>query len=77
MVVCPPGLLVGWRGVRIDNKRPVNKQEVDMNKKEIKEKAQERTIDKSAVSLLEKTMSEGVETSWDRLEAQQPQCGFG
>ena len=48
-----------------------------MNKKDIQAKAQERTIDKSAVSLLEKAVTEGVETAWERLEAQQPQCGFG
>lgn len=48
-----------------------------MYKKEIRKKAEQRTIDKSALPLLEKAMSEGLETVWDRLEEQQPQCGFG
>ncbi len=48
-----------------------------MYKKEIRKKAEQRTLDKSALPLLEKAMSEGLETVWDRLEEQQPQCGFG
>lgn len=36
-----------------------------------------RTTDESAKVVLEKAIEEGVETVWDRLEAQQPQCGFG
>ncbi len=36
-----------------------------------------RTADESAKVVLEKAMAEGLETVWDRLEAQQPQCGFG
>ena len=37
----------------------------------------ERTIDESAKPVLKRTLQEGIETAWDRLEAQQPQCGFG
>ncbi len=36
-----------------------------------------RTTDESAKEILAKTIEEGVETVWDRLEAQQPQCGYG
>ncbi|HDZ12849.1 MAG TPA: anaerobic carbon-monoxide dehydrogenase catalytic subunit [Bacteroidetes bacterium] len=36
-----------------------------------------RTADESAKVVLEKAMADGLETVWDRLEAQQPQCGFG
>ncbi|WP_462325154.1 anaerobic carbon-monoxide dehydrogenase catalytic subunit [Desulfoplanes sp.] len=37
----------------------------------------ERTIDESAKPVLKRAMQENMETAWDRLEAQQPQCGFG
>ncbi len=37
----------------------------------------ERTIDESAKPVLKRAMQENIETAWDRLEAQQPQCGFG
>ncbi|MBW1759403.1 MAG: anaerobic carbon-monoxide dehydrogenase catalytic subunit [Deltaproteobacteria bacterium] len=43
----------------------------------IKKKVEERTIDESAKPVLEITLKEGIETAWDRLETQQPQCGFG
>lgn len=43
----------------------------------IKKKAEDRTIDQSALELMKKTLNEGIETAWDRLEYQQPQCGFG
>ncbi|NOY79315.1 MAG: anaerobic carbon-monoxide dehydrogenase catalytic subunit [Calditrichaeota bacterium] len=36
-----------------------------------------RTTDEAAKVVLEKAIEEGIETVWDRLEAQQPQCGFG
>ncbi|MGY4687503.1 anaerobic carbon-monoxide dehydrogenase catalytic subunit [Petrotoga sp. DB-2] len=48
-----------------------------MDKSLIKLKVEERTIDESAKPLLERTLEEGIETAWDRLEKQQPQCGFG
>ncbi|MFA7167006.1 MAG: carbon monoxide dehydrogenase, partial [Desulfoplanes sp.] len=43
----------------------------------LKKIVQERTIDESAKPVLARTIQEGIETAWDRLEAQQPQCGFG
>ena len=51
-----------------------------MNKfgfKGIKTRVNERTIDESAKPAMEITLVEGIETVWDRLEKQQPQCGFG
>lgn len=43
----------------------------------IKKKVEARTIDQSALKLMKITLNEGIETVWDRLEYQQPQCGFG
>jgi anaerobic carbon-monoxide dehydrogenase catalytic subunit len=43
----------------------------------IKKIVDERTIDENAKPILEITIKEGIETAWDRLEKQQPQCGFG
>jgi carbon-monoxide dehydrogenase catalytic subunit len=37
----------------------------------------ERSIDSAALDLLKKAAKDGIETVWDRYEAQQPQCGFG
>ncbi len=48
-----------------------------MDKNAIKKLVDERTIDESAKPILERTIEEGIETAWDRLEKQQPQCGFG
>ncbi|CAA7600509.1 hydroxylamine reductase [Acididesulfobacillus acetoxydans] len=36
-----------------------------------------KTIDPAALELLKKAATDGIETVWDRYEAQQPQCGFG
>ncbi|WP_407312986.1 anaerobic carbon-monoxide dehydrogenase catalytic subunit [Desulfosporosinus sp. SB140] len=36
-----------------------------------------QSIDPAVIELLPKAASDGVETVWDRYEAQQPQCGFG
>jgi len=36
-----------------------------------------KSIDKTTESLLNKAQEDGVETAWDRLAAQLPQCGFG
>ena len=36
-----------------------------------------RSIDQTIAPLLKKAKEDGVETAWDRLEAQLPQCGFG
>jgi len=48
-----------------------------MDKNDIKKMVDERTIDESAKPILERTIEEGIETAWDRLKRQQPQCGFG
>ncbi|MBM7555752.1 anaerobic carbon-monoxide dehydrogenase catalytic subunit [Halanaerobacter jeridensis] len=44
---------------------------------EIDQKVNERTIDKDEKQTLKRTLEEDIETAWDRLEEQQPQCGFG
>jgi len=36
-----------------------------------------RTIDPAARTMLMRAYQAGLETAWDRLEKQQPQCGFG
>ena len=41
------------------------------------ELAASRTIDKSAQEMIIKAVEDGVETAWDRLIKQQPQCGYG
>jgi len=38
---------------------------------------QKMTIDPAIQKLLEIAEADGIELAWDRLEAQQPQCGFG
>ncbi len=43
----------------------------------MREKSRERSIDKSATPLIEKALEEKIETAWDRLEKQIPQCGYG
>lgn len=43
---------------------------------DIPKKVEERTLDPTMQQVLEKTMREGVETVWDRLEKQQPHCKF-
>ncbi|MFX1600913.1 MAG: carbon monoxide dehydrogenase, partial [Promethearchaeota archaeon] len=43
----------------------------------IKKEILERTIDTTAHPILEKAAEEHIETAWDRLEAQEPQCGYG
>ena len=48
-----------------------------MYSKDIRDKAAQRSVDEAAVPLLERSLAEGLETAWDRLEEQQPQCGFG
>ncbi len=37
----------------------------------------QKSIDPAVLELLPKAALDGVETVWDRYEAQQPQCGFG
>ncbi len=36
-----------------------------------------KTLDKAVVEMIAKAEDEGVPTVWDRLEAMEPQCGFG
>lgn len=43
----------------------------------MEEKALRRTIDPAAQAMLSLAEKQGLETAWDRLEKQQPQCGFG
>ena len=37
----------------------------------------ERSIDPATQEVLKKAQEENIKTTWDRLEAQEPQCGFG
>ncbi len=43
----------------------------------IDKKVNERTIADDEKPTIKRTIEENMETAWDRLEAQQPQCGFG
>lgn len=43
----------------------------------MEEKGLRRTIDPAAQAMLSLAAKQGLETAWDRLEKQQPQCGFG
>ncbi len=42
-----------------------------------KKEAEKRALDKTDQEIIEKAMHDGLETAWDRLAKQQPQCGFG
>ncbi|MBF7081802.1 anaerobic carbon-monoxide dehydrogenase catalytic subunit [Desulfallas sp. Bu1-1] len=37
----------------------------------------DKSVDQSTIKMIKKAKSDGVETVWDRLAAQEPQCGFG
>lgn len=37
----------------------------------------QRSVDPAALQMLDVAAEAGIDTAWDRLEAQQPQCGFG
>ena len=39
--------------------------------------AKERSSDKAAQEMIERMAKAGQQNAWDRLESQQPQCGFG
>jgi carbon-monoxide dehydrogenase catalytic subunit len=43
---------------------------------EVDKKAEDRALDPSTQAVLKKTMREGTDTVWDRLERQQPHCKF-
>ena len=45
--------------------------------KTMRKEAEKRSLDKLDQEMNVKAMQEGVETAWDRLSLQQPQCGFG
>jgi carbon-monoxide dehydrogenase catalytic subunit len=38
---------------------------------------EQKSIDLATQEVLKKAQEENIKTSWDRLEAQEPQCGFG
>ena len=40
-------------------------------------KTKEVGIDKATLELYEKAREKGIDTAWERLKAQEPQCGFG
>ncbi len=40
-------------------------------------KPEEKSIDRATQEMIRKAERDGVETVWDRLEKQQPQCGYG
>ena len=37
----------------------------------------DKSVDQSTIKMIKKAKSDGIETVWDRLAAQEPQCGFG
>jgi carbon-monoxide dehydrogenase catalytic subunit len=37
----------------------------------------DKSVDQSTIKMIKKAKSDDVETVWDRLAAQEPQCGFG
>ena len=45
--------------------------------KVLKEESEKRSLDKTDQEIVQKAMEDGIETAWDRLKKQQPQCGFG
>jgi len=45
--------------------------------KYLKEKVEKRALDKTDKEIIEKAILDGIETAWERLCRQQPQCGFG
>lgn len=36
-----------------------------------------KSVDKASLSMIEKAAADNVKLAWDRLKAQEPQCGFG
>ena len=43
----------------------------------IMSKVETKSIDKATQEMLKRAQDENITTSWDRLESQMPQCGFG
>ncbi|RTZ91389.1 MAG: carbon-monoxide dehydrogenase catalytic subunit [Deltaproteobacteria bacterium] len=50
---------------------------MSVDPKYLREEAEKRSLDKTDQEIVQKAMEDGIETAWDRLEKQQPQCGFG
>jgi len=50
---------------------------MSVDPKYAKEEAEKRSLDKTDQEIGRKAIEDGIETVWDRLEKQQPQCGFG
>ena len=48
----------------------------EINKEEISSLVEERTSERTAQQVLQKTMEEGIQTVWERFENQQPSCKF-
>ena len=48
----------------------------EYTKEEINQRAEDRTLDPTSQAVLKKAMGEGIDTVWDRLEGQTPQCKF-
>lgn len=46
----------------------------EYTKEEINQRAEDRTLDPTSQAVLKKAMGEGIDTVWDRLEGQTPQC---
>lgn len=42
-----------------------------------KDRLEKRSIDPASQQMISRAEKEGIETVWDRLEQQEPQCGFG
>ena len=43
----------------------------------ITEEVKTKSVDPASREILQLAADQGLETVWDRLEKQQPQCGFG
>ena len=43
----------------------------------LKQQDKRQTIDLATQEMLQKAKKENIKTAWDRLQAQEPQCGFG
>ena len=46
-------------------------------KDQFRKQAEKRSIDLSCQPVIQAGLKQGIETAWERLEKQQPQCGFG
>ena len=46
-------------------------------KDQFRKQAEKRSIDESCQPIIAAGLKQGIETAWERLEKQKPQCGFG